>query len=73
MGAGQRYSFKDVPGPTTTISFRVPEVASLILDEILADPEVDVSKRTDAMQDAFVKWVMLEEHARQKRIEVNGG
>jgi hypothetical protein len=62
-----RYNFDDVPGPTVTISFRVPETASLILDEILRDPEVDVEKRTQAMQDAFVKWIMLEEWAKAQR------
>lgn len=68
--ATRRYSFKDTPGPSVTISFRVPEVAAMILEELLPEAE-GVANRTEAMQDAFVKWVMLEELERSKRAEVN--
>lgn len=58
--AERRYTFKDVPGSTVTISFRVPEAASLLLTERVARLE-DVSNRTEALQDALVKWLMVEE------------
>ena len=61
-----RYSFRDVPGPTVTVSFRIPEVAALILEELLPEAE-GVTNRTEALQDALVKWIMLEELYRARR------
>jgi hypothetical protein len=67
----KRYLFTDHGGPSTTISFRVPEVVRRILEELL--PEADgVETITQAMQDAAVKWIMLEELERKKRNEGDG-
>lgn len=65
---GRRYLFKDFPGPTVTLSFRVPETASMLLTEAVAEAE-GIDNRTEALQDAMVKWIMLEELARTKRQE----
>ena len=56
----RRYTFKDVPGATVTISFRIPEVASLLLTDRVARSE-DLATRTEALQDALVTWLMVEE------------
>jgi hypothetical protein len=68
MRKGNRYSFRDFPGPTVTISFRVPETASILLTEAVRLAE-DVENRTEALQDALVKWLMLEELARAQAAE----
>jgi isochorismate hydrolase len=67
----KRYLFTDHGGPSVTISFRVPEVAKRILDELLPEAE-GVENVTQFMQDAFVKAIMLEELERTKRNENNG-
>lgn len=64
----RRYLFKDVPGPTVTMSFRVPESAAMILAELIPEAE-GIETKSEAMQDAFVKWVMLEELERNRRRE----
>jgi hypothetical protein len=56
----KRYTFKDVPGATVTISFRIPESASLLLTERVARSD-DLATRTEALQDALVTWLMVEE------------
>jgi hypothetical protein len=69
MGAErQRYSFKEVGGPSETISFRVPKVAhDMLMARIEAAP--DLTNKTEAMQDALVVWIMLEELREAKREE----
>lgn len=67
----RRYLFKDIPGPTITLSFRVPETAAMILAELIPAAE-GIENKSEAMQDAFVKWVMLEELEQAKRREVEG-
>ena len=64
--APKRYLFTDHTGPTATISFRVPELAKRILEELIPEAE-GVENTTQAMQDAFVKWIMLEELERERR------
>lgn len=68
MGSERRYTFRDFPGPTVTLSFRVPETASLLLTEAVKEAE-GIANRTEALQDAMVKWIMLEELYRAQREE----
>jgi len=56
----RRYSFKDVPGPTVPLSFRVAASAALLLDDRIARLP-DINNRTEALQDALVTWLMIEE------------
>lgn len=58
----RRYSFKGFPEPALVpLSFRVPEsVALLLQDRIERSP--DIENKTAALQDALVKWLMIEDH-----------
>lgn len=62
----KRYTFKGFPeGAAVTLSFRVPESVSLLLTDRVARSD-DLANRSEALQDAIVKWLMMEEYAEQK-------
>lgn len=63
MGTGRRYTCKGIAGPTTTISFRVPQTVKDLFDQCILEAP-DLANQTEAGQDAIVKWIMLEEHGR---------
>lgn len=59
----KRYAFKDVPGATVTVSFRIPESASMLLADRVEKLKAagELENRTEALQDALVTWLMVEE------------
>jgi hypothetical protein len=65
----RRYTCKGIEGPTSVISFRVPQRVRELFDQCVLEAP-DLASQTEAGQDAIVKWIMLEEHARAQAPEV---
>lgn len=65
MGAERRrYTRKQFPnqGPAAvTLSFRVSEAVAELLDARIATKPNGITNRSDALQDATVIWLMLED------------
>lgn len=61
--ARQRYTFKTVPGPSVPLSFRVSESAAMLLNDRVAKLKAagELENRSEALQDALVTWLMIEE------------
>jgi Arc/MetJ-type ribon-helix-helix transcriptional regulator len=59
----KRYTFRDVPGPSVPLSFRVAESASMLLKDRVAKLIVagEIKNQSEALQDALVTWLMIEE------------
>jgi hypothetical protein len=73
----QRYTFRDVPEPLTVpLSFRVPGSVGILLEDRVAKlvEAGEIRNRTDALADALVTWLMVEEHhERQAAVDAQGG
>lgn len=61
--ARKRYSFKQFKGQKVPQSFRVPETVALLLDDRVAKliAAGEIEDKTDALSDALVTWLMIEE------------
>jgi len=59
----KRYSFKQFSGRKVPLSFRVAEPVSLLLDDRVAKliAAGEIEDKTDALSDALVTWLMIEE------------
>lgn len=64
----RRYSCKGIPGPSATISFRVPQAVKELFDQCV-ELAPDLNSQTEAGQDAVVKWIMLEELERARAVQ----
>ena len=61
----RRYTFRDVPEAlTVTVSHRIPESVSMLLNDRVAKlvEKGELRNRSDALADALVTWLMVEEH-----------
>jgi Arc/MetJ-type ribon-helix-helix transcriptional regulator len=72
MGTEQRkrYTFRDVPEAlSVTVSHRIPELVSMLLNDRVAKlvEAGEIRNRSDALADALVTWLMVEEHQEQLR------
>lgn len=67
--AERRYSVRANPqikqGPMSTMAFRVPTSVRKMfeerVDKLKAADDPGIQNNTDALQDAMVKWVLIEE------------
>ena len=61
--ARKRYTFKHFGGRKVPLSFRVAEPVSLLLDDRVAKliAAGEIEDKTDALSDALVTWLMIEE------------
>jgi hypothetical protein len=62
----RRYTTKSFPamkGETDPLSFRCPRAVVELLDAEIAKEKPGIANRTDALQDAVVVWLMIENEA----------